>query len=135
MWRGIRALASEVWPVFANDIRKLGYLIAKSGLSDSERHLLGVEPIFASGTARGMPFPEPETAKISPIECEDVENLIPELAARPAAFQTASTTFQSLTPERNNLQIISITWRQCPGESETAFTVFSQIHQGSVTCG
>jgi hypothetical protein len=32
-----------------------------------------------------MPFPEPETALISAIECEDVENLIREIAARPAA--------------------------------------------------
>jgi hypothetical protein len=102
-------LASEVWFACANDILKLGYLIAKSRLSDSESRLLGAEPISAIMTARGMPFPEPETALISTIECEDGENLIPELAVRPVAFQMVSTTFQSLTPERNNLQIISIT--------------------------
>jgi hypothetical protein len=33
-----------------------------------------------------MPFPEPETALDSTIECVDVENLIREIAAPPAAF-------------------------------------------------
>jgi hypothetical protein len=33
-----------------------------------------------------MPFPEPETALASTIRCEDVENLIHEIAAPPAAF-------------------------------------------------
>ncbi|MFZ1159920.1 MAG: hypothetical protein WAO10_19195 [Candidatus Sulfotelmatobacter sp.] len=42
--------------------------------------------VSATGAARGMPFAGPETALISTIECVGVENLIGELAARPAAF-------------------------------------------------
>jgi hypothetical protein len=64
-----------------------------------------------------MPFLEPETALISTIGCGEMENLIPEVAVRPAALQTASTTFQSLTPEFNNLGIISTTYEQCPNGS------------------